>query len=181
MTPTQKRFAEWPVLIVLIWLAQALEVSLLRLPAPFGSFHLPPIIIIYLALTRSWPSLAMLSFLFAVAGAATVTQPGEIYIASQLWTAFATKAVVTAFRLEGRFAFTALVAGAHIINKILVLILLANRNIDVDLLTSILSVVFGTFPAVLLGWFLFPIFMRWDLYFMHEPAESRELNPDGIR
>jgi hypothetical protein len=164
-----------------MWLAQSLEISLLRLPGALGSFHLPPVLIVYLALTRSWGVLTLLAFVFSYLGSTSVSHSTAVYIAAQVWTALATKGVATALALEGRPQFTMLVAGSHIMSRILTHLLLVYIGQGADFWTFLSYTVLGTLPAALLGWLLFPLFMEWDRYFGHEADESRELNPDLIR
>jgi hypothetical protein len=181
MTPTQKKWLEWPLILALIWVAQSLEISVLRLPGALGSFHIPPVVIVYLGLTRNWFQLTALAFVFAILGSATVTHSGGLYIAAQVWTALFVKTLVTSFALEGRLQFTLLVAGASIFSRVLTHVLLAYQGGNADFWTFLVYTVLGTPTAALLGWLLFPLFMEWDRYFQHEADEARELNPDKIR
>ena len=181
MTPTQKKVLEWPLLILILWLSQSMEISLLRLPGPLGSFHIPPVLIVYLALTRSWGSLTLLAFVFSYLGSTSVSHSASIYIASQVWTALATKSVATALALEGRPQFTMLVVGSHIVSRLLTHVLLAYLGQNADVFSFVSYTLIGALPAALLGWLLFPLFMEWDRYFGHEADDSRELNPDLIR
>lgn len=181
MTPTQKKFIEWPLLILLLWIAQSLEISLLRLPGVLGSFHVTPVLIVYLALTRSWPTLTILAFVFSVLGSTSVSHAIAVYIAAQMWTALVTKSVATALALEGRPQFTLLVAGSAVLSRVIMHGILLYIGQSTDLWTFLSYTVLGALPAALLGWLLFPLFMGWDRYFGHEADDSRELNPDIIR
>ncbi len=181
MTQTQKRIFEWPMLLVAIWALQALEISLLQLPAHAGGLNVISILSVYLALTRSWPVLLVLSTVLAVMASAAVTHSGGVVLAAYVWTALATKAAAQAFALEGRRQFTGLVAGAFVFRKALTFVLLSTFDVQPTLTGAIGYTLAGVVPAAIAGWFLFPLFMAWDAYFLHEAEDARELNPDRIK
>lgn len=181
MTQSQRRFAEIPLLLLILWCVQALEISVLRLPLNAGAVHLMPVLITYVALTRSWGMLGLLSFAFAFMGSSTIAYPAGIYIAVQMWTALVTKGFVKAFALEGRTPFTVLAVSSHVVAKIITFLCLLALKMSPPVGHSVLHLVGGAASTALLAWFLFPPFVAWDSYFEHEADEARELNPTLLR
>ncbi len=181
MTQTQKTFFEWPILIFILLIAQTIEISALHLPLGLGSIHVIPVLITYIALTRSWGSTALFSFIFAAIGSPTIGYPASIYIGVQIWTALATRAVVSGLALEGRRPFTILVVSSHIFSKLLTCFILGVVSRALPWADTIVHIFTTAFTTAALAWFMFPLFVGWDEFFEHEAAEARELNPNVLR
>ena len=181
MTPTQKRFVEIPLLLGLLWLIQALEISFLQMPFQAGAVHVVPVVIVYFALTRSWTRLVILSILFALAGSFTVGHAATIYVAVQFWTALFSKVIVSEFALEGRKPFAFLVVGSNAFSKTLTWILLGMQAHAMPAQFFLKSLFLSMGTTAIVAWFIFPLCVSWDEYFDHPVHESRELNPDILR
>lgn len=182
MTQTQKKYLVWPILLFLFWLAQALEISLVHIPVlRFAHIHLTPILCIYIALTRSWGKIALLSAVFGILAIPAVGYPASIYVAVLMWTSLGTKGVVSALALEGRRPFSMMVFASHAFLRILTWFLLRNIGQALPLGITLHWTLLSALTAAVLGWFLFPIFVAWDDFFEHEADEARDLNPNVLR
>jgi len=178
MTQTQRKLLEIPILLLLLWLTQGLEISLLRLPFGLGSLDVIPVLVTYTALTRHWYLLGALSFAFAFIGSSTVAYSAGIYIGVQMWTALVTKICVKAFALEGRGPFTGLAVSSWMVGKILTGFLLSLSQPPLPLGFFFAQLATGALSTALIAWLFFPAFVGWDKFFEHEPDEARDLSPD---
>jgi len=181
MTKTQKKFAEWPILLFMIMLTQTAELALHNLPLFSGYVHLIPIMIAYIALTRSWYTLMLLTVIFAYIGSATIGYSMGIYLAVQMWTAMVLKSFVYAFALEGRRPFTGMVVASSLFAKILTWFFLKSFHLSQPLSHMVLSLPLTLLMAGLLAWLLFPVFVAWDNYFEHEAEDARDLDPNILK
>lgn len=180
MTPTQKRFVEWPLILLLVWSTQVLEISSLRVPL-LGPVQILPVLITYLAVTRAWGELFWQAATFAFLGSSVIGYPWPVYLAVQVWTALILHLVVQTFALEGRQAFTGLSALGSVTSKVLTYLVLRS-GMQVLPFNIFLRDLFGAaLSASILAWFLFPLFAAWDAYFEHEADEARELKPGALR
>ncbi len=181
MTQTQKKIFEWPLLFLILVLIQAIEISLLDLPLGLSTLHFIPVLSIYIALTRSWGQILLLSFVLGILGSPAIGYPAAIYISVLAWTALTTKAVVSALALEGRRPFVGLTAASHIFSRLLTWALLKNIGSALPFSTMFQWMIGSTLTTSFLAWVLFPYFVAWDEYFEHEADEARELNPNVLR
>lgn len=180
MTQSQKKFFEWPLLLLSMLVLQVLEVGFLHLPV-LGSLQITPILIIYITLSRGWGKLAGLSFLFASLASTWVAYPAPVFIGVQVWTALVTKAVVYGLALEGRNPFVFLVAGSNVFYRVLAWVLLRGASEALPFWDMLLHTFLTSLSSALLAWLLFPVFIWWDEYFEHEAEDARELNPNVLR
>lgn len=181
LTQTQKKFIEWPLIILLVFCVQSLEISVLRLPLWIGPVHPIPVLLAYLAVTRNWDALVMLAAIFAFMGSSTIGYPWPVYLATQLWIALILKLIILTFALEGRRSFTGLTAVGNILSKILVFVILGSVSKTLPWPLFLRDTFLSTIMSAILAWFLFPMFAAWDAYFEHEPEEARELRPGALR
>jgi hypothetical protein len=176
MTPTQKRFTEGPLLLLMILLSQALELSLFqKIPIFLRPIQLTPILIAYLALTRDWGLTFLLSAALSYMGAATVGYPTGVYMASQIWVALSIRLLVSIMALEGRHAFTLLVLGGNLFQKLLVRLIMGSQGQFVDVALFLGDLAKTTVTATVLAWILYPFFIKWDRFFEHERDDSSNL------
>lgn len=180
MTPTQKRFVEWPLILFLVWSTQVLEISTLRVPL-LGPIQILPVLITYLAVTRAWGELFWQSAAFAFLGSSVIGYAWPVYLAVQVWTALILHLVVQTFALEGRQAFTMLAALGSLAAKVLTYLVLRSGMQVLPLNIVLRDLVSAAVSASILAWFLFPLFAAWDAYFEHQADESRELKPGALR
>lgn len=178
MTSTQKRWAEWPFILLILALTQAVEISLLqRLPFFLGSIHLVPIVITYVALTRDWLKAVGIVTLLAALGSATIGYPVGFFVGAQVWTALLAKVLVSVMALEGRKVFCGLVMAAQLFSKFLVILMMSSKGRVPEFLhfwgISITSAV----GMGLLAWILYPLLLWWDRYFEHIEEDMPELSP----
>ncbi|MBS1984159.1 MAG: hypothetical protein JST16_08300 [Bdellovibrionales bacterium] len=180
LTQTQKRFIEWPLILVLVFGIQIVETAV-ELPL-LGPVHVMPVLITYLAVTRNWGQLTFLTLIFSFMASSTVGYPWPTYVAVQVWTALALKAILTTFTLEGRREFTGLTALGNLISKAIVYVLLSGGSDRGFPLSFLLKDIFTTtLLTALLAWFIFPLLAAWDAFFEHEAEEARELKPGALR
>lgn len=181
MTQTQKKTLEWPLIFALVVLVQSLEVGLLRLPFGLGPVHVMPVLISYLAVTRSWGWLTLLTFIFSFMGSFTIAYPWPVYVAVQIWSALFMRVIMQTFTLEGRRSFTGLAALGHLLSQVLVFVIQGGTARTLPLADVTKGIAAGTLVSAALAWWLFPLFASWDAYFEHEAEEARELKPGALR
>ncbi len=182
MTQTQKKFAEIPLMILSIWVLQALELSLIKLPFFLGVPQITSMIIAYIAYSRGWKTTTALSVIFAAFGTANVAYPTGLYIAAHMWAALFTKIAADSFALEGRNSFVLLVIGFHFILKAITLSLLQLVNAGPTLPLFFTQVFAQLILVVIFAYFLFPLFVKWDEFFNHSLDEDNKLSHSvGIR
>lgn len=181
MTPTQKKFSEFPIMILLVWIVQALEVSILRVPGVFAPVHFIPVLTCYITVTRNWFVMAALALLFAFLGSSTVGYPWPVYVSALLWTALTLKIVILTFTLEGRRAFTLMTGAGGILFKILVHVILGSTARTLPFFSALRDWLASGLVMAAMAWFLFPVFAAWDAFFEHQSDEARELKPGALR
>jgi hypothetical protein len=178
MTSTQKRWVEWPLILILIAFVQALELSVFqKIPFFFGAIHLVPVVITYVALTRDWLKSVGIVTLFAALGSATIGFPVGFFVGAQVWTALLTKVLVSVLALEGRRIFCVLVMGGQIVSKILVIFMLSSKGRVPEMLHFWGVSLTSALAMGLLAWFIYPLLLWWDRYFEHIEEDMPELNP----
>lgn len=177
MTQTQKKIFEWPLIILILWLSQSLEIAVLsHLPKWMGAVQLAPIIIFYIASVRGWGILTVCTVIFALIGSSTSSYPVSIYISASLWTALTIKLFVTGITVEGRRSFFLLSFGGQILAKILTWGFLHSFSRSLPVLPSISIVIFNSILTAGVAWIVYPYLRGWDRYFEHNPEESGELS-----
>lgn len=182
MTQTQKKLAEIPLLLLSIWVFQALELSLVKLPFFLGVPQVTSMIIAYIAFSRGWKTTTALSLVFAVLGSSNVAIPTGLFIASHMWAALFTKMAVTALALEGRNSFVLLTIAFHFMLKAITLGLLQIINAGPTLPLFFAQVFSQLIFVVVFAYLLFPIFIRWDEFFGHSMDEDSTLSHSaGLR
>jgi len=172
MTMTQKRWLEVPILLAIIWLSQALELSLLHLPYYLGTPQLVSLLIAYVAFSRGWTSIMIIGFVLSFLGAANNGYPTGLYIAAHLWAALLMRIVVSALTLEGRSAFVLLVASYDIFLKTLTWTLLKFLGASTAVPLFLAQFAAQTTLMAICAWLLFPVFRKWDEYFLHALDED---------
>jgi hypothetical protein len=181
MSPTQKRIFEWPILLLVLWMLQALEISLLQLPFSLGSVHVFVIVISYLALTRDWLKMMLLSVGFSIMASFTTTVPAGVHIATLLWMGLLSKIFVQEFALEGRRTFMLLAVSNFAFYKLSTWIILKLWFQTFSLADTVSSILLSA-PVVMVGAHLaFPWLLKWDHYFDHPVHESRDLMQGTLR
>lgn len=182
MTQTQRKLLEWPILILLIWFSQIIEISFLNHAMPWaGAMQLCPIIIFYIATNRPWGILTLLTVLFSLLGSSTVGFPLSIYMAAYLWTALTIKSVVSGITLEGRNAFFTLSLGAQLLAKVIIWFLLSYQHQTLPIFQSVIIVILNSVLTAGLAWILYPYIRRWDRYFEHNIEDANDLSAGALR
>lgn len=182
MTQTQKKIFEWPFIILIIWLSQAVELSVLsKMPSWIGAAQLVPIFIFYLASTRSWGPLVLLTLGLSALGASTVSYPTSVYMSVHLWTALVLRASVSSFSLEGRRSFLGLALSGQAFAKVLTWVLLHTFYRTLPPLQSISIVIFNSAFTACVAWLVYPYLRSWDRYFEHNPEDSGDLNTSLVK
>jgi hypothetical protein len=174
ISQSQKKALEWPLLILLVFMTQALESAWLPI-------EVIPILVSYLAATRRWGTLAGLSAVLGILGSPSVGFPGLIYISAIIWAALFQKAILQTFRLEGQQTFVGLAGLGMLLYKILVYTFLVFAGRARPFESFALHAVTVSVLASGLAWALFPLFAKWDELFEHDPDESTELKPGALR
>jgi hypothetical protein len=175
MRTIKRKWLEWPLLLLCVWIIQAVDLSLLHLPYELGGLPWIPLVIGYIGFTRDWAQATLLCFLFAFLDAPTSSYPMAIYIASLVWTGLFAKLLVASFTLEGRRSFTLLAIWIMLFYRILTWLLLKSSNIAPSLALSLAELL----PSVVIGaglaWLLYPVFVHWDLLFERSFDEETSL------
>jgi hypothetical protein len=181
MTQTQKQWAEWPLLILSLWIFQALELSVLRLPFQNGAVQLTPIIVVYLALTRNWEKLAYLSFIFSFIGSFTVGYSWIIFVSAQFWMGLVAKVFIMGLTIDSRMSFSILTASAIVFCKLLTGFLLESSGVGLSFWAVVRDSIVSAIASGIVAFFAFPVFMAWDDYFNHPHIDASESNPDILK
>ncbi len=181
MTHSQKQWSEWPLILCLVWFFQALEISVLRLPFQNGALQITPVVIVYLAMTRNWEKLSLLTLVFSFLGTFTVGYSWIIYMAAQFWMAMTVKLFITGFTVDSRLSFAALVFCATGFGKLLSGFLLNSSGIQLSFFHTLKDSILYSAASGLLGFFCFTLFFVWDEYFNHPHIDASEMNPDIIK
>ncbi|MEO5668240.1 MAG: hypothetical protein ABIR96_09295 [Bdellovibrionota bacterium] len=164
---TQKRWLELPILLALIWIVQALELSLLHLPYYLGTPQILTLMIAYVAFSRGWTSTVILSFILAFLAAANIGYSTGVFVAAHVWSALATLTVVSALTLEGRSAFVLLVVGYDLFLKIVTWLLLRVVGAIPSIPLLLAQFFAQTAIMAIVAWLIYPLFKKWDDYFLH--------------
>jgi hypothetical protein len=172
MTQTQKRWIEIPVLLIVLWVVQALEMTLFRLPYFLGAPQFISILIAYIAYTRGWNTVTILSFVFSFMASANVGFSTGVFVAAHMWAALITKGVVMAMTLEGRRAFVGLVVGYSLLLRGLTYALLQYANAGPTLPSFFAQILVQTAIFAVLAWILYWPFSFWDGFFGHLEEEE---------
>ncbi len=172
MTMTQKRWLEIPLLLLLIWVYQGLELSLLHLPYYFGTPQLISLIVAYVAFSRGWTLTVILGFLLSFLGSANIGYATGIFVAAHVWSGLASKTLVSALTLEGKPAFTLLVVGYSFFLRSLTWFLLKAHGASPTIPLFVVQFLVQTLLLAVAAWLLYPIFLKWDEFFMHAQDEE---------
>jgi hypothetical protein len=175
LTPTQKKILELPLFLLLLWILQSLELSLLQLPFSAGIPQIVTFIIAYIAFTRGWKTTTTLSFVIAFLGASNVAYSAGIFIAAHMWAALITKVVIAALALEGRRSFVSLMLGFHLVCNVLTLGLLHFSGAGPTLPSFFTQYILQVFYVAVMAYLLFPAFILWDDFFEHAYDEDSSL------
>jgi|GEM_PF-1378496 len=167
MTQTQKSWIELPLMLLLLWILQAFELSLLHLPYYLGTPQVISILVAYIAFTRGWMSTTILTLILSFIASANVGFPTGVFIAAHIWTALITKTIVASLTLEGRPAFVALVVGFSLILRSITWTLLEFSGASLTLPLFLAQIFVQTFVFAALGWILYSVFCYWDHFFDH--------------
>lgn len=181
MNMTQKRWLEIPILMAIIWICQALELSIVHLPYYLGSPQLISLIVAYISFSRGWASTVLLTAILAFLGSANIGYATGIFIAAHVWSALCTKTVVSALTLEGRPAFALLVAGYNFFLKCLTWAILRSFDASPTLSLFFAQFISQTVIIAIVAWLLFPFFQKWDDYFMHASDEDNLRQSTSLR
>ena len=181
MNQSQKRWAEFPILLLLIWVFQGLELSVLRIPFQHGAVQMAPVIVVYVALTRNWEKLAWLSLFFGFLGSFTVGYSWIVYVAAQFWMGLAAKVFISGFTIDSKISFAFLVSGCVVFSKLLAGFLLKVSGIDLLFLYVARDSIFSALASGVLAYLVYSFFLAWDDYFDHPHIDASEINPDIIK
>lgn len=162
--------------MLLLWAFQALELSIMQLPLFVGVPQIVSFIVAYIAFTRDWGMIAILSFAFAALGSANVTYSSGIFIAAHMWTALFIKLAASSLTLEGRQSFVMLMVAFHFLYSLIVMVLLhlvsAGPTIPSFFAQFLLQVLFVALGAFI----LYPLLQKWDEFFEHSDEEENSLS-----
>jgi hypothetical protein len=172
MTMTQKRWLEIPLLLMIIWTFQALELSLLHLPYYLGTPQLISLLVAYVAFSRGWTTTVVLGFALSFLGSSSVGYATGLYIAAHVWSGLASKTLVSGLTLEGRSAFVLLVVGYNIFLRSLTWMLLKLIGASPTLPLFLAQFFTQTLLMALAAWIVFPLFVKWDDFFAHTQDEE---------
>lgn len=167
LTPTQKKVVELPLFVLILWIVQSMELSLLQLPFSAGIPQLVSFIVAYIAFTRGWKTTTVLSCLIAFLGASNIGYSAGIFIAAHMWAALFTKVIIAALALEGRRSFVSLMLGFHLVFNLLTLGLLHFLGAGPTLPSFFTQYILQIAYVALMAYILFPAFIFWDEYFEH--------------
>ncbi len=181
MTSTQKRWVEVPFFVLLVWLFQSLQISILILPFNAGAIQALPVLILYCAVTRSWARAVTLAALFAYMDSFTMEVNTLLFIVVQIWTALLLKIVARSFTVDSRFSFAALAVIGGFFSKTLIWITLSAWSKGAPLSQYVITSGVSAIMTGVMAFFLLPIFLAWDDYFEHVPIESAELSGDFLK
>lgn len=174
----QKNVVEWILLILCFIFFSSLESSILSiLPLNIGNFHIAYIIVFYVALTRSWYHLSLLSFLFAYLSTVNSGVPGGVQIAALMWIAYFIKIFSYTLSFENRYSFVYLNFVATIFVKSLIWILMNIYHKAIPFLDFLAEIPGSLIGISLTAYLMYPIFVKWDQYFEHEAEDARDFNP----
>jgi hypothetical protein len=177
MTKAQKKWSEIPLLILAFWMMQSLEISMTTLPWNLGALTIFPPLLAYIAYTRGWQSTGVLAYLFSFVASSTAGSKGTLFIVSQVWATLFSKVLTSAFNLEGRSSFVVLCAWFIFFQKMVLWSLLNHFSQAPALGLFFLQSFVQVLTMGMTGWLLYPIFVKWDLYFEHLPEEDA----DGLK
>lgn len=172
MTQTQKKWSELPLLLILLWIVQGLEISLLNLPYYLGSPQIISILLAYFAFSRGWTSLTILSFVFAFMASANSGISTGVFVSSHVWTALIIKSISSALTLSGRNSFVGLSIAFSLILRTLTFVLLKSVGAGPTLPLFFLQVLTQTAVFAIISWLIYPLFNFWDHHFDHVQEED---------
>jgi hypothetical protein len=181
LSATQKRWSEWPLILITMIVAQSASLGFLNIPGLEFAPTLLSALLPYLSLTRSWGRLFALGCLFASCAAATAAYPWTTYLSASLWALLAMKLVVMSFAVEGRNQFVLLTVGYQLIESSVLYVLLYRQGLNPEFSYWILRLPLVAIVGGSVAYLCFPWFVRWDEYFEHAIDESRDLNPGSLK
>lgn len=174
-----KHVVEWTLLIFVLAILQGLEIGILsEMPRFFAPISFLSIFLAYSAVTRAWFAAAGLAIFFSGFAALSSAVESMVLISGALASTLVCKSIVTAFTLENRRSFSYLCVLISVLVKAWIFVVSESRGQAVSftwyyffhlILNS--ALMFG------LGWFLFPLLIKWDEVFGHEANDARELRP----
>ena len=174
-----KHVVEWFVLIVLLILIQGMEIGLFSdMPRFFAPVCLLSIFLTYCAVTRNWFSAAGLAIFFSGFSSLSSAVPSVMLISAGLVATLICKSIVTAFTLENRRSFSYLCVLTSILIKIWIFVVSSSKGQPVSFTWYyFFHLILNSALMYALGWFLFPVLIKWDEVFGHEADDARELRP----
>ena len=181
LSPTAKRWVEWPLIVVLIWVFQIFEISIFPRVGNLQLVHVVPLVVCYAAYTRGWGLAAFLALALSFFDSPTIGFNAWAYLAIQLWTALAMKAAVVAFNIEGRNSFAGLVAANRFVEKLVTFFVMQWMGVSIGVGHIVVS---GTVSALIsmgLAYLCFPLFVGWDRGFDHDLTDKADLNSLTVR
>lgn len=174
-----KHVVEWSVLIAALVMVQAFEIGVIStMPKFFAPISFLAIFLTYSAVTRSWFSAAGLALFFGGFSALGSAVSSMIFVSAALVATLICKSIVTAFTLENRRSFSYLCVLTGFLMKIWIFVVSSSRGEPVSFTWYyFFHLILNSSLMFALGWFLFPVLIKWDEIFGHEANDARELRP----
>lgn len=174
-----KHVAEWMLLVVLLVLIQGMEIGIFSdMPRFFAPISLLSIFLTYCAVTRTWFSAAGLAVFFAGFSSLSSAVNSMTFISAGLVATLICKSIVTAFTLENRRSFSYLCVLTSVLMKVWIFVVSSSKGQPVSFTWYyFFHLILNSALMYALGWFLFPVLIKWDEVFGHEADDARELRP----
>jgi hypothetical protein len=172
VTKIQKKWVEIPLLVFLIWIFQAVEISLTVLPWNLGSLSIFFSLLAFVSFSRSWEKTTVLAYLVAIMASSTAGTKGTLFIVSLVWATLFSKVLSSAFNLEGRNSFAILTGWFVLFQKIALWILLSHFEQSPTIGIFFVQVISQIFVNAAIAWVIYPVYIKWDQYFEHVAEEE---------
>lgn len=174
-----RHVVEWLALLAALSILQAFEIGVIsRIPYFFAPISLLAICLTYSAVTRSWFVSAGLCLFFASFASLSSAVSPIIFISAAFVATLVCKSIVTAFTLENRRSFSYLCALVAVGMKTWIFAVSSSRGQPISFTWYyFFHLILNTGLMFVIGWFSFPILIKWDAIFGHEAEDARELRP----
>ena len=176
MNLDRKLFFEWMLLIIVIWILQAVQMSL-DLPL-LGTFRISLILIIYISVSRDWMELIPLGFFFAMLGTKTSGIDDHFLMSALIFVSFVVRLIANTLNLGTRPRFCMAIFSSTLLSSILVYLWRSTIGETIGLGQFSSNVLGMAIFNSIVAWFLLPVFRFWDYYFEHE-IEDRSIVGSG--
>ncbi|HVJ63776.1 MAG TPA: hypothetical protein VM901_00830 [Bdellovibrionota bacterium] len=174
-----KHVVEWSLLVVILAVLQAFEIGVIsELPHFFAPISLLAIFLTYSAVTRSWFVAAGLCLFFSTFSSLASSVAPMVYISAAFVATLVCKSIVTAFTLENRRSFSYLCVLVTVLMKAWIFTISSSRGQPVSMTWYyFFHLILNSSLMFAIGWFMFPMLIKWDEMFGHEAEDARELRP----